>query len=60
MQSILIGVQVFCWPKIINPLGHKTIFGPTAQGWFCVLRWNNVVQLRLEQLELKLEKNIGI
>ena len=31
MKNILIGVQVFCWPKIITPLGHK---------WFCVLRWN--------------------
>ena len=26
--------------KFINPLGHKTILGPSAQGWFCVLRWN--------------------
>ena len=26
--------------KIINQLGHKTILGPSAQGWFCVLRWN--------------------
>jgi hypothetical protein len=27
MQNILIGVQVFCWPKIINPLGQKSAFG---------------------------------
>ena len=54
MNNVLIGAQVFCWPKIINPLGHKTILGPSAQGWFCVLRWN-----KLEQLELELEKIIG-
>ena len=29
-MNILIGAQVFCWPKIINPLGHKTI--PSAVG----------------------------
>ena len=39
-KNILIGAQVFCWPKIINPLGHKTILRPSAEGWFCVLRWN--------------------
>ena len=38
--NILIGAQVFCWPKIINPLGHKTILRPSAEGWFCVLCWN--------------------
>ena len=40
-MNILIGAQVFCWPKIINPLGHKTILRPSAEGWFCVLRWKN-------------------
>ena len=25
-----LGAQVFCWPKVINPLGHKTIVGPKA------------------------------
>ena len=30
-------------PKFINPLGHKTILGPSAQGWFCGLRWKNLV-----------------
>ena len=24
----------------INPLGHKTSLRPSAEGWFCVLRWN--------------------
>ena len=24
--------------KFINPLGHKTILRPLAEGWFCVLR----------------------
>ena len=42
MQNILIGVQVFCWQKFINPLGHKTILRPSAEGWFCVLRWNEI------------------
>ena len=25
--NILIGVQDFCWPKFINPLGQKSAFG---------------------------------
>jgi hypothetical protein len=29
-KNILIGAQVFCWPKVINPLEHKTIVGPKA------------------------------
>ena len=27
--------------KFINPLGHKTILRPSAEGWFYVLRWND-------------------
>ena len=26
-KNILIGAQVFCWPKFINPLGQKSAFG---------------------------------
>ena len=26
-KNILIGAQVFCWSKIINPLGHKSRLG---------------------------------
>ena len=37
--------------KIINPLGHKTILGPSAQGWFCVLRWKNLNNLDYSTLE---------
>ena len=39
--------------KIINPLGHKTIFWPSAKGWFCVLRWNNSVDAVVESKEFK-------
>jgi hypothetical protein len=30
MKNILIGAQVFCWQKIINPLGPKP-FGPALE-----------------------------
>ena len=26
-KNVLIGAQVFCWPKIINQLGQKSAFG---------------------------------
>ena len=47
--NILTGVQDFCWPKIINQLGHKTILRPKAEGWFCVVRWNKF-QINVHQL----------
>ena len=50
-KNILIGAQVFCWPKIINPLGHKTILRPSAEGWFCVLRWKKTQILIAHQKE---------
>ena len=34
------GLKQFPAIKTISNAGHKTILGPTAQGWFCVLRWN--------------------
>ena len=47
--NILIGVQDFCWPKFINPLGQKYYSAQTKEylPWWCVLfflwtfwRWN--------------------
>jgi hypothetical protein len=35
-KNILIGAQVFCWPKIINPLGHKTGLRPKDGFVSCV------------------------
>ena len=34
MKNILIGAQVFCWPKIINQLGPKPPLKPPLWGGF--------------------------
>ena len=45
--------------KIINPLGHKTILRPSAEGWFCVLRWNNQNHIKIEKSSVKFKDKIN-
>jgi hypothetical protein len=37
-KNILIGAQVFCWQKFINPLGQKPAFG-----WFLSCVGKNLI-----------------
>ena len=52
-KNILIGAQVFCWQKFINPLGQKPAFG-----WFlsCV----GINQIKIKYLFHKLRNDVVI
>ena len=67
--NILIGVQVFCWPKIRNQLGHKTILRPKDGFASCVgiididifkketFIWTVHVHLKMDKLDYPRKKS---